>query len=176
MKKLIKLVLLGLPGSGKSTFGKYISNVLNLPYYDLDQLIEQRSEMKIPDIFSQQGEGKFRTLETETLSWVLQQDEAFVLASGGGCPCFNDNMELINKKGISVYLDVPLLEISHRLGGTKIQNRPMFQGLNPAEIQNKLKSLLIQRSYFYDQAQIKLSGIDFSTELFVSELISLLKN
>lgn len=176
MNKPLKIVLIGLPGSGKSTFGRSLALTLKLPYYDLDQLIEERFEIKIPDIFSKFGEGKFREWETETLAWILKQDESFVLASGGGCPCFNDNMDLINELGISVYLDVPLEEISLRLSGTKVQNRPMFQGLDAGEMTLKLKNLLSQREFFYEQAKIKLSGEDFSAELLVSELINLFKS
>jgi shikimate kinase len=131
--------------------------------------------MKIPDIFNELGEGKFREWESESLKKVLESQESFVLASGGGCPCFNDNMELINEHAVSVYLDVPLEEISKRLGISKTQNRPMFQGLDLGEITLKLKSLLVDREYFYNQAKIKLSGEDFSAELLISELISLLK-
>lgn len=176
MIKKLKVVLVGLPGSGKSTFGRSLAATLKLPYYDLDHLIEERYRMKIPEIFTLYGEGKFRTWESETLELTLKKDESFVLASGGGCPCFNDNMDLINQNSYSVYLDVPLEEISGRLGGSKVQNRPMFSGLDQGEITLKLKSLLAQREYFYNQAKIKLSGEDFSAELLVSELISLLKS
>ena len=176
MSKQFKIVLVGLPGSGKSTFGRQLSSELNFPFYDLDQLIEEKYQLKIPDIFSKYGEGQFRTWETETLEWILERDESYVLASGGGCPCFNANMELINSKSISVYLDVPLDEISGRLGVSRIQNRPMFLGLDQGEIILKLKSLLVQRDYFYNQAKIKLSGEDFSAELLISELIRLIKS
>lgn len=176
MSKKLKVVLVGLPGSGKSTFGRNLSAALNLSYYDLDHLIEERYQMKISEIFSLFGEGKFRTWETETLELTLKKDESFILASGGGCPCFNDNMDLINLNSVSVYLDVPLEEISGRLGGSKVQNRPMFSGLDQGEITLKLKSLLVQREPFYNQAKIKLSGEEFSAELLVSELISLLKS
>lgn len=176
MGKDLKIVLVGLPGSGKSTFGRQLAAVLEFPYYDLDQLIEDRFQMKIPDIFSQHGEGKFRDWETEVLLDFLKREESYVLASGGGCPCFNDNMDLINENAVSVYLDVPLEEISVRLGLSKAHNRPMFSGLDQGEITLKLKSLLFERDYFYSQSKIKLSGEDFSAELLVSELIRLIKN
>lgn len=175
MSKDLKVVLVGLPGSGKSTFGRQLAAILNFPYYDLDSLIEGNYRMKIPEIFNELGEGKFREWETESLKKVLESQESYVLASGGGCPCFNDNMGLINEHAVSVYLDVPLEEISKRLGISKIQNRPMFQDLDLVEITLKLKSLLVDREYFYNQAKIKLSGEDFSAELLMSELISLLK-
>ncbi|MEN2283182.1 shikimate kinase [Algoriphagus sp. SE2] len=175
MKKELKVVLIGLPGSGKSTFGKQLASILNFPFYDLDSLVEKDFNMKIPEIFNRLGEGQFRKWETESLKRILKSQQSYVLASGGGCPCFNDNMDLINEHGISVYLDVPLGEISKRLGVSKIQNRPMFQDLDRIEITMKLKSLLTDREYFYNQAKIKLSGEDFSAELLMSELINLLK-
>lgn len=175
MTKDLKVVLVGLPGSGKSTFGKQLASVLNFPFYDLDHMIESNYEKKISEIFNEFGEGRFREMESETLKMILNSKESFVLASGGGCPCFNDNMDLINDLSVSVYLDVPLDEISNRLGLSKIQNRPMFQGLDRGEITMKLKSLLVDREYFYNQAKIKLSGEEFSAELLMSELISLLK-
>lgn len=176
MSKSLKVVLVGLPGSGKSTFGRQLAHELKFPYLDLDQQIEDKSQLKIPDIFLMLGEGKFRELETEVLYELLQRDTSFVLATGGGAPCFNDNMELINQKSVSVYLDVPLDTISERLRVSKIQNRPMFLNLDQGEITLKLKSLLAQRENFYNQAKIKLSGEDFSAELLMYELINQLKS
>jgi shikimate kinase len=176
MSKSLKVVLVGLPGCGKSTFGRQLAHELRFPYLDLDHQIEEKFQMKIPEIFSIHGEGKFRQLETEVLSELLHRDTSFVLATGGGAPCFNDNMDLINGKSVSVYLDVPLDAISERLRMSKVQNRPMFFNLDQGEITLKLKSLLAQRDYFYNQAKIKLSGDEFSAELLMYELINQLKN
>ena len=176
MNKVLKVVLVGLPGSGKSTFGKQLAKELDFPFLDLDQSIVERFQLTIPEIFSQHGEGQFRDWESLVLEEVLSQDASFILASGGGTPCFNDYMDLINSKAISVYIDVPLGTISRRLQSTKTQQRPLFQGLDQGEISLKLKSLLVSREYFYDQAKIKLSGEDFSTELLMHELIANLRN
>jgi shikimate kinase len=176
MTKLLKVVLVGLPGSGKSTFGRQLAKELDFPFLDLDHLIVERFQLTIPEIFSQHGEGKFRDWESLVLEEVLSKDASFILASGGGTPCFNDNMDLINSKAISVYVDVPLGTISRRLQSTKNQQRPLFQGLDQGEIALKLKSLLVSREYFYDQAKIKLSGEDFSAELLMHELITNLRN
>ncbi|WP_297335558.1 shikimate kinase [Algoriphagus sp.] len=172
----LKVVLVGLPGSGKSTFGRQLAVALNFQFYDLDTLIEERFSLKIPEIFSRYGEGRFREMETETLEEVLAWERPYVLASGGGCPCFNENMSRINDKAVSVYLDVPLEDISERLEASKIQNRPLFQGMGSGEVILKLKSLQAEREYYYNMAKIKLSGSDFSAELLLSELIHLLKN
>lgn len=176
MKRQLKVVLVGLPGSGKSTFGKQLAKELDFPFLDLDQLIEEQYELKISEIFSTHGEGTFREWESKVLQDILKQDRAYILASGGGTPCFNDNMEQINAHAMSVYLDVPLGLISLRLQSSKTQQRPLFQGLDQGEITLKLKSLLVSREYFYSQAKIKLSGEDFSAELLLAELISRLKS
>jgi shikimate kinase len=176
MSKWLKVVLVGLPGSGKSTFGRQLAHELHFPYLDLDYQIEEKFQLKIPEIFAIHGEGKFREWETETLSELLHRDASFVLAAGGGAPCFNDNMDLINENAVTVYLDVPLETISERLRVSKLQNRPMFLNLDQGEITLKLKSLLAQREYFYNQSKIKLSGEDFSAELLMYELINQLKN
>ncbi len=176
MSGQFKIVLVGLPGSGKSYFGRQLASALNFPFYDLDQLIEEKYQLKIPEIFSLYSEGQFRKWESATLEAFLDREDSFILASGGGCPCFNGNMDLINAKSTSVYLDVPIKEISARLGASRVNNRPMFSGLDQGEIILKLKSLLVERDYFYSQAKIKLSGEDFSAELLISELIRLLKN
>jgi len=176
MSKNLKVVLVGLPGSGKSTFGRQLAQELKFPYLDLDLHIEERFQQKIPEIFSVHGEGKFREWESEVLSELLHRDSSFVLATGGGAPCFNDNMDLIDELSISVFLDVPLDVIAQRLIVSKGQTRPMFQGLDFGEITLKLKSLLSQREFFYNQAKIKLSGEDFSAELLMYELINQLRN
>lgn len=176
MNKQLKVVLVGLPGSGKSTFGRQLAKEMGFPFLDLDQLIEERYQLKISEIFSRHGEGTFREWESLVLQDTLKQDRAYILASGGGTPCFNDNMDLINTQSISVYLDVPLGSISRRLQTSKAQQRPLFQGLDQGELTLKLKSLLVSREYFYNQAKIKLSGEDFSAELLLVELISRLKS
>lgn len=176
MSKQLKVVLVGLPGSGKSTFGRQLAKEMDFPFLDLDQLIEKRYQLKISEIFSMHGEGTFRDWESLVLQDTLKLDTAFILASGGGTPCFNDNMDLINSQGISVYLDVPLASISSRLQSSSAEQRPLFQGLDQGELTLKLKSLLVSREYFYRQSKIKLSGEDFSAELLVVELISRLKS
>uniref|UniRef100_UPI0040480E71 shikimate kinase n=1 Tax=Algoriphagus sp. TaxID=1872435 RepID=UPI0040480E71 len=176
MNKQLKVVLVGLPGSGKSTFGKQLAQELGFRFLDLDQLIEDRYQLKISEIFSIHGEGTFRDWESSVLQETLLQSDSFILASGGGTPSFNDNMDFINSNSISVYLDVPLESIARRLQSSKAHQRPLFQGLDQGEITLKLKSLWVSREYFYNQAKIKLSGENFSAELLLVELISKLKS
>ena len=173
-----KIILVGLPGSGKSTLGRKLAGQLGFPFYDLDELIEQREGSSIADIFYGKGEGYFRNLETEVLEEYLRSGEALVMATGGGAPCFNDNMERINKQqdAISVFLDVPLPRIMERLTHGEVALRPLFQGLDTGEISARLKDLYAERVHYYDQAKIKLSGEDIATELLISELMSFFRS
>jgi len=173
MRTPLKIILVGMPGSGKSTFGKKLAKDLNFVFIDLDMLIEKEMDKKISEIFQEQGEGAFRELETKYLEKVLAGMEGFVLSTGGGTPCFNDNMDLINKQGISVFLDVPLEEINIRLQRDQAGKRPLFAGLDEGEIILKLKNLMAIRAPYYEQAKIKLRGEDFSTELLMSKLIGI---
>ncbi len=172
----VKIVLVGLPGSGKSTFGRTLANQLNLEYVDLDFYIEKQSGKKIRDIFQEEGEGVFRELETARLHEILENTEGFVLSTGGGTPCYNDNMDYINQYSISVYLEVSLSEILNRLHNDELTKRPLFSGLDEGEVILKLKNLLAERGPHYNQAKIKLSGEDISTEHLTSELMNFFKN
>ncbi|EKB49534.1 shikimate kinase [Cecembia lonarensis] len=176
MRTPLKIILVGLPGSGKTTFGKLLAKQLNFAFLDLDQVIEQESGLSIGQIFEQDGEGRFRDLESFYLKKVLDGIEGFVLSTGGGTPCFNENMDLINEKGVSVYLDVSLEEIMRRLGNDTLGKRPMFSGLGQGEATLKLKSLLAERENYYLQSKIKLSGDDISTEHLLSELMGFFKS
>lgn len=172
----VKIVFVGLPGSGKTTMGKELACQLNFPFYDLDELVVQQEGKSIPDIFYEQGEGYFRQAETRALEKQLDSGDAMILATGGGAPCFNENMERINQKAISVFLDVPLPNIIQRMTSSEVALRPLFQGLDAGEITAKLMDLYTARVGYYEQAKIKLSGEDISTELLISELMSLFRN
>ncbi|WP_194974111.1 shikimate kinase [Aquiflexum lacus] len=176
MRTPLKIVLVGMPGSGKSTFGKKLAQQLNFVFLDLDQLIEKETGKSIAEIFETEGEGRFRELESFYLEKSLGEIEGFILATGGGTPCFNDNMDLINKESLSIFLDVSLNEIYLRLHKDHLGKRPMFAGLDEGEIILKLKNLQAERERFYRQAKIKLSGDDISTEHLVSEIMTYFRN
>ncbi|GAB3646696.1 shikimate kinase [Echinicola sediminis] len=176
MIKHSKIVLVGMPGSGKSTLGKMSAKQLKFDFYDLDEEIVKEEGMEIPQIFMKKGEGYFRKLETKVLNQLLDRDSSFLLSTGGGAPCFNENMELINEKGISVFLEVSLSQILDRLTKAEAEKRPMFQGLDAGEIMLKLQNLMADRVGYYEKAKIKLSGDDISTEHLISELMSFFRN
>ena len=99
----MRIYLIGFMGSGKTSIGKRIAKILNYNFLDMDDYLERKFGKSIPDIFKDDGEGRFREMERETLHNTFEMKNV-VIAAGGGTPCFFDNIEQINKYGVSYYL------------------------------------------------------------------------
>lgn len=149
------IFLIGMPGSGKSSVGKQLAHEWQIPFVDMDELIEQKAKKSIPDIFEQEGEVHFRRLEQTVLHELTAQTTTQVIATGGGAPCFFDNMQQINQAGISIFIDTPLHTIAQRMT-TKVQDRPLYQHTDYQAMYNKLAHTFGQRKQFYWQANILL--------------------
>jgi shikimate kinase len=154
----MKIFLIGMPGSGKSTLGKEVAKALSVPFIDLDDEIENKEGRPIPEIFSEQGEEHFRKLESTTLKQQSEQHESFVMATGGGAPCFLDGMNVINASGVSIFLDVSLKELLSR--NEMHKHRPLLQG----DAREKLKKLYHARLTIYKQANHVIQGDAISSE------------
>lgn len=152
--------LVGFMGSGKSFWGRRLAETLDVPFYDLDALIVARAGKNIPEIFAESGETGFRQQERTQLLELLEQTPA-VVATGGGTPCFFDNMEQMNRKGRTIYLDMPVEILAQRLG-KDMQRRPLLAGLSAAELPDFIKRFLEKRAPFYEMAQEKpeWSGVE----------------
>lgn len=147
-----RFALLGMPGSGKTTTGLCMANKLGLPFYDLDQYIEQLSGKSIPEIFHKQGEQEFRLLESAMLEQFLHQaPEQFILATGGGTPCFFQNMDLLNKHCKTIFLDPELEVIQQRLVGT---NHPILKQTPAENVMHLLKELKKNRLAYYSKSHL----------------------
>ena len=155
----MRIYLVGMPGSGKTTLGKSLATKLNYTFVDLDERIVHTEGMPISDIFTLKGEEYFRKLESSLLKATSAEDN-IVVATGGGAPCFYDNMEQINQMGISLLLQIPLAQLAKRVdpGKNKTQIRPLFAGKNEAQIVDTLEAMWQKRSPFYQQAHIHLSA------------------
>lgn len=154
----MRIYLVGMPGSGKTTLGKSLASKLNYTFVDLDERIVHTEGMPISEIFSLQGEDYFRKLESSLLQATSNEDN-IVVATGGGAPCFFNNMEQINHMGISLLLQVPLEQLVQRVYPAKNQTqiRPLFNGKNPAEIMEALQTMWQKRASFYQKAHIILN-------------------
>ena len=100
---MVRIIIVGFMGSGKTTVGKALSKELGIPFYDLDWYIESRMHKTVPQIFTERGEDGFRLVEHNMLHEVAEFEDV-ILSCGGGTPCFFNNMDYLNEQGITVYL------------------------------------------------------------------------
>lgn len=158
-----------MPGSGKTSLGKKLAIELGVSFADLDAIIELKEDKTIKAIFKDKGEDQFRNLEAAALVELAATNEAIVVATGGGTPCYHDNIRIMNESGNTIYLDVPVDELVRRLEADKTEARPLL-----AEAQNraaKLKDLLAKRLKDYRKAKIQISGAQIS----VAQILAILK-
>jgi shikimate kinase len=153
----MKLYLIGLLGSGKSVLGKKIALSVKLPLIDLDDVLEAQEGMKVSEIFSVKGEAYFRTIEAAALRKQSEAHE-FVMATGGGTPCFHSNMNFIKETGVSIFLDTPVQEILKRLDGAQKKSRPLLERVPDDKIEQTLEKMLANRLPFYEQANFTVNG------------------
>lgn len=148
--------MLGMPSSGKSTLGRQLAKELNYDFIDLDKKIETSEGKKITEIFTLEGEEYFRKLESEQLKKIELNDK-LVIATGGGTPCFNNNMAVIKQNGISVFLDVKPNKLEERMRNSKKNNRPLF-ALESDSLLETLVKTYESRIDIYNQADIVIEG------------------
>lgn len=152
-----KIFLIGLPASGKTTYAEKLAQNIGLPFFDLDNEIEKSTSQTISEIFEEKGEDQFRVLEKEHLERITQQNLQFVMSTGGGTPCFFENMKFMNVNGVTIYINTPLNKISNRL---KIDDsRPLMKNTTIEDLYNTRRS-------YYEQAQIMVRSFDELSELF----------
>jgi shikimate kinase len=166
-----KIVLIGYMGVGKTYFGKELSKTLNFVFYDLDDLIEKKTKIKIVEIFKSKGEIFFRRLEREVLEELLNNNESFVLSTGGGTPCYYDNHKLLQKDNvISVYLKASINTIVQRLKDEKT-SRPLIAQLSDEELAEFIGKHLFERSYYYNKSKYIVEVDDKTSSEVVQQII-----
>lgn len=153
-------------GSGKSTVGKGLAKNLNLSFIDMDDYIEERNFKSIPKIFEEEGEDGFRKREQKALH-ELSEFENVVIATGGGAPCFFDNMEVIKRTGKSLYLNGSPRILADRLRQSKVE-RPLIKGKTYEELVAFIDETLNKREKWYKQADVVL---DFDHDLSDDEVL-----
>jgi shikimate kinase len=153
----MRIFLVGMMGSGKTTVGRQLAVQLGYTFVDLDEYIAQREGKSIAALFEQEGQEQFRLKERQALEAVVQEYGKAVIATGGGAPCFFDNMQLINESGKSFFLDVPAEELLQRLLASDLSLRPLLAGKSAEELKNFITKTLRERLCFYEQANYTLS-------------------
>ncbi|HYQ55707.1 MAG TPA: shikimate kinase [Draconibacterium sp.] len=165
----MRIYLIGYMGCGKSRLGKRLSEHLGVQFVDMDDYIEERNCKTIPQIFADHGEDGFRKRERKALE-ELSEFTDIVIATGGGAPCFFDNIDLMNKTGKTVFLNIDPVILADRLMNSKTE-RPLIKGKSREELVAFIDETLKKRKQFYSQAQFEITEPDFSLDR-LQEMIS----
>lgn len=185
------IFLVGMMGSGKSSVAPHLARLLNLPWQDMDTLFEQREKTTIAKYFEQYGQEAFREKEAALLLDIIAEGKPLVLATGGGTPCFNDNMAAMKQAGHTVYLYAPPGVLARRLsGGTPkdgsknganvpakakpAAKRPMLTLAEGTTLPQHLENLVHQREQWYNQAEMQVNTALGSPAELASLIVGLL--
>ncbi|HRP33373.1 MAG TPA: shikimate kinase [Agriterribacter sp.] len=160
----MKIFLLGFMGTGKTYWGQLWAKQHQLRFFDLDTEIEKHTGLTIPQIFEQHGETYFRQQEQEQLLSFANKDQ-FILSTGGGTPCFYNNMQWMKENGLTIYLDTPVAILKERLIQEK-WHRPLVRNLNEQDIETFIINSLKKRQEYYLQSHIILSTDTISDTTF----------
>ncbi len=153
---MTRIFLTGYMGAGKTTLGKAFAHDIKATFIDLDWYIEERFHKSIRELFAERGEDGFRKLEQNMLHEVAEFEDV-VISTGGGTPCFFDNMEYMNGQGQTVFLDVQPDVLFARLR-TATQQRPILRGKTDEELRDFIKEALAMRLPFYTQARYRFDA------------------
>jgi shikimate kinase len=165
-----KVYIIGFMGSGKTTAGKKLAGLLGWSFTDLDRKIEEHAGMTIPEIFSGFGENYFRLVESEMLR-ALEGVSGHVISTGGGTPCFSDNMDFMIATGLTIYLKLTPEQLQSRLSVSK-DKRPLIHGLRGKELTDFINEKLEFREKWYNRAELVFTGFDTDLPLIYREVRS----
>jgi shikimate kinase len=169
-----KIILLGYMGCGKSTIAEKLSSLIQIPFVDLDKCIEMKAEMTINQIFESFGEVYFRKLEHDVFVELLAAPENQIIGLGGGTPCYANNHELLKGEGItSVYLKASVETLFSRLAHNK-SKRPIVANKTEDELKEFIAKHLFDRSYYYNQAEYKVSVDNHTIDETVAAIVAAL--
>jgi shikimate kinase len=156
-------------GAGKTHWGKILSNRLELPFYDLDELIVQQEERSVAQIFETSGEAYFREKEKKLLHEFSETHDSMLLSCGGGAPAFFDNMNYMNQMGVTVWLNTPFEILLGRLRQGK-EKRPLLKHLTDEELKNYITKTNSDRRMYYEQAKITVDEHIIDIEKLIAQI------
>ncbi len=173
MRKANKIFLLGFMGSGKSTTGKKLASHLKWSFIDLDKMIENMTGMKIRDIFSEKGEAFFRQTESEALQRMESESNA-VISTGGGTPCFGNNMDFMIRTGLTVYIRLTPATLKSRLADSS-DHRPLLKDIDKEDLEEYIAGKLSDREKWYSRAEVIVDGDNTDFSALYSSVKKLIK-
>ncbi|HUQ96959.1 MAG TPA: shikimate kinase [Chitinophagaceae bacterium] len=165
----MKIFLVGFMGAGKTFWGQQLSQKLSLPFFDLDHHIEEKEESTISAIFEKEGEEYFRLLEKDVLYLLTENHDSFVMATGGGTPCFFNNMGYMKKSGTVIWINCSVDVMYNRLVEEK-EKRPLLKNLSNDDVRTFIKKKLADRKIYYEQATASVNDDNLKLDVLVSKI------
>ena len=165
----MRIFLIGFMGSGKTYWGRLLSEKLNLPFFDLDEEVVNAEKKSITEIFAREGEEYFRLKEKEILHSIAENNTRFIMSCGGGAPCYFNNIEYMHKVGTTVWLNTSIDTLYSRLIKEKEQ-RPLLKNLTDDNLKIFIKKKFSDRKIYYEQADMKIEDENITLEKFIEKL------
>ena len=169
---MMTISLIGYMGSGKSLISNKLISIKKIKKIDLDFEISKELGLSIPKIFEKRGELFFRKKEKEILERIFSLKEECILSLGGGTPCYYNNIEIINKNSMSIYLRAKVDTLVKRLLEDKIHCRPLINRIPDEQLPEFIGQHLFERNHFYNQAKIIIDTDNLAAEEVVDEILS----
>jgi len=166
----MRIFLIGFMGSGKTHWGKQLSERLAMPFYDLDEVIISAEKRSVAEIFNESGEEYFRIKEKELLEQLVDDNLSIILSCGGGTPCFFNNIEYMKKYGLVVWLNTNIDVLGNRLLKQR-SHRPVLKGISDDELKAFIVKKMNERRMYYEQADLV---IDNENDMTVSEFAQII--
>ncbi|MBP3440635.1 MAG: AAA family ATPase [Tidjanibacter sp.] len=168
------IFLVGFMGCGKSTVARGLAELSGFRYVDLDQEVCRKAQREsVAEIFAEMGEEKFRRLEREAIEHLSTEGDV-VVATGGGAPCYGDNMDRLMELGVTVYLRMSADALTERLQRVRVV-RPKIVGLSPEELSEYVRGLLVEREPIYNRARVVVDCDGIPSRVVISRLRYLTK-
>ena len=165
----MKVFLIGFMGCGKTHWGKLLSEKLKIPFFDLDSKIAEQEDQSIAEIFEQKGEEYFRLMERDVLQLITESHDSFIMATGGGTPCFYNNIDYLKKKGLVVWLNCATNTLHARLKKEKT-SRPLISEKGDDELREFIVRKYSSRKIYYQQANLILQDEQITLEELVRRI------
>ena len=166
----MRIYLIGFMGSGKTHWGRLLGSKLTLPFFDLDKQIVEEEKKPIVKIFEEKGEEYFRMVEKEALYILTESHESFVMACGGGTPCYFNNIDYMNNNGTTVWLNTRLDVLFNRLLEEK-ESRPLLKNLTDAQLKQFILKKFSERRIYYEQASLVIEESEASVDLLIQHIM-----
>lgn len=166
----MRVYLVGFMSAGKTTIGYQLSRALNMPFVDTDQYIINKYKKTVQEIFNEHGEEYFRELEKSALHDSFHIPNA-VISTGGGTPCFFDNIDQMNKNGMTFYLKLPQESILNRLQKS-MRDRPLIKDKNEEELKQVIHDLFETRRKYYEKAYYAVDASNKNALHYITRILS----